>query len=182
MILAVILMIMPVPRTDCPRAQETTPQGEADSTETEPDPAGEPGPVRVAIELEGGGTIVMEMLEEEAPVTVDRFLTLVSEGFYDGLKFHRVEKFLVQTGKKEHEYPPIEGEMFGQIVTHEAGMVGMARLPDDYDSGSTQFYIMKKHKPTFNCEYTLFARVTDGMALVKNIDKDTKIERVFIVE
>ena len=143
----------------------------------------EPGPVRVEIELEEGGTMVIEVLEEEAPVTAERFLTLVREGFYDGLEFHRVEDYLVQTGKREHEYPPIEGEMFGQSVTHEPGMVGMARMPDSYDSGTTQFYIMKVHKANFNGEYTLFGEVVEGVELVDGIEEhDTKIERAYVVE
>ncbi|MCK4538688.1 MAG: peptidylprolyl isomerase [Candidatus Krumholzibacteria bacterium] len=142
----------------------------------------EDGPVRIAITLEKGGVIVMEMLSDEAPITVERVLTLVREGFYDGLKFHRVEGFLVQTGKKEHEYSQIEGEMFGQDLRHEAGMVGMARFPRSYDSASTQFYIMKKYKVNFNGEYTIFAKVVEGMEVVDSIKKNDKIDSIVIVE
>jgi cyclophilin family peptidyl-prolyl cis-trans isomerase len=149
---------------------------------TEEVAAAEDSSVRIAITLEKGGVIVMEMLTEDAPISVERILTLVRDGFYDGLKFHRVEGFLVQTGKKEHEYPQIEGEMFGQELTHEAGMVGMARFPHSYDSASTQFYIMKKHKAIFNGEYTLFAKVIEGMDVLDKIKKNDKIDSIVIVE
>ncbi len=138
------------------------------------------GPARVAIILDSGGRVVIETLPEDAPGTVDRFLALVRDGFYNGVRFHRVEEFLVQAGKKENEYPTIEGEMFDQNLTHEPGMVGMARLPDNYDSATTQFYIMKKHKANFNGEYTLFGRVVEGMDLVTGIKKDDRIERMEI--
>jgi len=71
--------------------------------------------------------------------------------------------------------------MFDQKLTHDPGMVGMARLPDDYDSGTTQFYIVKERKPNFNGEYTLFGRVVEGMELVGAIEKNDKIKRMEIV-
>ncbi len=139
------------------------------------------GGPRVAIILDEDARIVIETLPQDAPKAVERFLELVEDGFYNGIRFHRVEEFLVQAGKKDHEYPGIEGEMFDQKLTHEPGMVGMARLPDDYDSGTTQFYIVKEHKPNFNGEYTLFGRVVEGMELVGSIEKNDKIKRMEIV-
>lgn len=138
--------------------------------------------IRITITLEKGGVIVLEMLSDDAPIAVDRILTLVRDGFYNGMKFHRVEGFLVQTGKKEHEYSQIEGEMFDQDLKHEAGMVGMARFPRSYDSASTQFYILKKRKPAFNGEYTLFAKVVEGMDVLDKIKKNDKIDSIVIVE
>ena len=58
---------------------------------------------RVVIVLDKGGEIVMELMPEEAPLAVERFTLLVNDGFYNGLKFHRVESWLIQTGKKETE-------------------------------------------------------------------------------
>ncbi|MCU0638605.1 MAG: peptidylprolyl isomerase [Candidatus Krumholzibacteria bacterium] len=139
------------------------------------------GGPRVAIILDEDARIVIETLPQDAPKTVERFLELVEDGFYDGIRFHRVEEFLVQAGKKDHDYPGIEGEMFDQKLTHEPGMVGLARLPDDYDSGTTQFYIVKEHKPNFNGEYTLFGRVVEGMELVGSIEKNDKIKKMEII-
>lgn len=136
---------------------------------------------RIQVVLEKGGEIVIELLSEEAPLAVERIIALTRDRFYDGLKFHRVESYLVQTGKKDSDLPPVAGEMFGQTIRHEAGMVGMARLPDDYDSASTQFYIMKERRPRLNGEYTLIGRVVSGMEWVRKIKKGWKIEKMVVL-
>jgi cyclophilin family peptidyl-prolyl cis-trans isomerase len=136
----------------------------------------------VIIVLDKGGEIVMELLPEAAPIAVERFTLLVNEGFYDGLKFHRVESWLIQTGKKDTELPTIEGEMFFQDLKHDKGKVGMARLVDDYDSASTQFYILKECKNALNGEYTIFACVVEGMDVVMNVKKGAKIKEVKFIE
>ncbi len=137
---------------------------------------------RICINLKKGGRIVIELYPDEAPLAVERVLELVKRGFYNGLRFHRVEDYLVQTGRGDIEIEPIEGEMFGQDLKHEVGMVGMARLPDDYDSATTQFYICKKRLPRLNGEYTLIGKVVEGMDLVFKIKKGDKIMSIDIVE
>jgi cyclophilin family peptidyl-prolyl cis-trans isomerase len=132
----------------------------------------------ICMKLKDGGIVRIELYPEQAPKTVERILMLVGEGFYDGLEFHRVESFLVQTGKKDSKLEPLEGEMFGQRIWHEEGMVGMARLPTGYDTATTQFYIMKERKPRLNGEYTLFGRVVEGMQYLHKIKKGNKIENV----
>lgn len=137
---------------------------------------------RVVIVLDKGGEIVMELMPKEAPIAVERFTLLVNDGFYDGLKFHRVESWIIQTGKKETDLETIEGEMFFQDLKHDKGMVGMARLVDDYDSATTQFYIVKECKAVLNGEYTIFACVVEGMDLVTKVKKGTKIKEIRFVE
>jgi len=172
-LIAVLLLTVPI------LAQDEKPAGTEAAAAQPADSSA--GPARVAIILDDDVRIVIETMPDDAPKAVDRFLELVRDGFYDGVRFHRVENFLVQAGKKENEYAPIEGEMFDQNLTHEPGMVGMARLPDDYDSATTQFYIIKAHKANFNGEYTLFGRVVEGMDLVGEIKRDDKIERMEII-
>jgi cyclophilin family peptidyl-prolyl cis-trans isomerase len=130
----------------------------------------------LCLKLETGGTVIIELYPEKAPKTVERVTGLARQGFYDGLEFHRVESFLVQTGKKDHDLPPLEGEMFSQKLWHEEGMVGMARLPNGYDTATTQFYIMKERRPMLNGEYTLFGRVVGGMEFVHSIKKGHRME------
>jgi cyclophilin family peptidyl-prolyl cis-trans isomerase len=136
---------------------------------------------RMVIRTEKYGDIVVELYPKEAPKAVERIMSLVRSGFYNGLWFHRVESYVIQTGAIDSELPKIEGEMFSQKLTHEEGMVGMARLPDDYDSAKTQFYICKLHLPLMNNEYTLFGKVIQGIDIVKKIKKGDKIKTVTIV-
>ena len=137
---------------------------------------------RMVITTEKYGDIVIELYPKEAPKAVARILSLVRAGFYNGLPFHRVESYVVQTGSVESELPPIEGEMFGVKLSHEDGMVGMARLPDDYDSAKTQFYICKQHLPGMNGEYTLFGKVIEGLDIVHKIKKGDRIKTIKAVE
>lgn len=136
----------------------------------------------LCMKLEKGGAVIMELYPEMAPKTVARIMKLAGEGFYNGLKFHRVESFLVQTGKGKHDLPQLEGEMYGQRIWHEEGMVGMARLPSGYDTATTQFYIVKERRPKLNGEYTLFGRVQSGMEHVHSIKKGNKIESLTICD
>jgi cyclophilin family peptidyl-prolyl cis-trans isomerase len=136
---------------------------------------------RMVIATEKYGNIVIELYPKEAPKAVERIVSLVRSGFYNGLWFHRVESYVIQTGSVESELPRIEGEMFSQKLTHEEGMVGMARLSDDYDSAKTQFYICKQHLPLMNNEYTLFGKVIQGIEIVKKIKKGDKIKTITIV-
>jgi cyclophilin family peptidyl-prolyl cis-trans isomerase len=159
-------------RADSLAADTTTTVGEAESTSLP----------RLSVTLEQGGKFIIELSTDQAPLACERILTLVKDGFYNGCKFHRVESYLVQTGKREHEYPPVEGEMFSQKLRHVEGAVGMARLPHDYDSAATQFYIIKEEKLNFNGEYTLFGSVVEGMDVVRNIKKGNKIERISVLE
>ena len=137
---------------------------------------------RIAITTEKYGDIVIELYPKEAPKAVERILSLVRAGFYNGLPFHRVESYVIQTGLAESKLPTIEGEMFGVKLTNEDGMVGMARLPDDYDSAKTQFYICKQHLPAMNGEYTLFGKVIEGLDAVHKIKKGDRIKTIKVVE
>lgn len=146
-----------------------------DTIETEGN-AEEPSNPRLVLDLETEKRIVIELYADDAPITVKRIIELAEEGFYDGSEFHRVESWLVQAGKDHfEEHTPIEGEMFFQDFKHEKGMVGMARLVDDYDSATTQFYIIKEHKAVLNGEYTIFGCVVEGMDCVMGIEKGCKI-------
>jgi cyclophilin family peptidyl-prolyl cis-trans isomerase len=160
-------------------AQQQDPQIAASQQSAQKEGPDDTGARKVVIVLDKDrGRIVMELLEKEAPITVERFATLVNDGFYDGLKFHRVESWLIQTGKKDTDLPPIEGEMFSQNLKHDKGMVGMARLVDDYDSATTQFYILKECKNVLNGEYTIFACVVEGMDIVTKVKKGWKIKEI----
>ena len=111
-----------------------------------------PSSHRVAIEVDGFGTIKLELYPNKAPITVANFEKLVGEGFYDGLTFHRViSGFMIQGGDPEGtgmggSDETIKGEFSsngykGNDIRHERGVISMARS-EDYDSASSQFFIV----------------------------------------
>lgn len=156
----------------------------------------------VVIEMENGKEIKLELYPEKAPVTVDNFLKLVNDGFYDGLIFHRViSGFMIQggdptgTGMGGSENK-IKGEFSANGVEndikHERGVISMARSRAN-DSASSQFFIMHKDAPHLDGNYAAFGRVVEGMETVDEIAsaetdfsdrplKEIRMKRVYTVE
>ncbi|MBD3280286.1 peptidylprolyl isomerase [Candidatus Dojkabacteria bacterium] len=126
------------------------------------------------------GTIKIKFFPEEAPKTVKNFKKLVNENFYDGLTFHRIiPGFMIQGGDPEGTGSggpgyTVDAE-FSPYLTHTAGAVASARLPDhinpDKDSSGSQFYIVHNDTGALNLdgEYTIFAQVIEGMIVVEAI-------------
>ncbi len=132
----------------------------------------------VIMEMENGGVIKLTLDRAAAPNTVNNFLQLVSEGFYDGLTFHRViPGFMVQggcpdgTGMGGPGYH-IKGEFLANGVPnpikHERGVISMARAMNPNSAGS-QFFIMHADSPHLDGQYAAFGRVTEGMDVVDEI-------------
>jgi len=137
------------------------------------------------ITMEKGGEIVIEFFPEDAPKTVENFVTLAKKGFYDGLVFHRVEPgFVVQggdpkgTGMGGPGYT-IKAEFNKQ--KHVRGAVAMARSQNP-DSAGSQFYITLAPAHFLDGQYTVFGKVTSGMDVVDKIQKGDKMKTVKIVE
>ena len=120
------------------------------------------------------GPVVIEMRADLAPGHVAQIKRLAREGFYDGIKFHRViEGFMAQTGcphgtgtggsgkKLKAEFSPEK---------HERGTVSMARAQDP-NSGDSQFFICFADAPFLNKQYTVWGRVIDGMENVDAINR-----------
>ena len=133
----------------------------------------------VAIELEDGREMGIELYPDVAPITVAYFLTLVNEGFYDGLQFHRlVPGFIVQggdptgTGDGETEYY-VKGEFaengVNNPIMHTRGAISMARQ-EGCDTASCQFFIMLRNEPSLDGHYAAFGHVVDGMDILEEIE------------
>ena len=133
---------------------------------------------KAIIEMENGGKITVELKPEAAPITVDNFVKLVKEGFYNGLTFHRViEGFMIQggcplgTGTGGPGYT-IKGEFAANGVAnplkHSRGVISMARAMHP-DSAGSQFFIMHRDAPHLDGQYAAFGIVTDGMDVVDGI-------------
>lgn len=132
----------------------------------------------VIIEMNDGGIIKLELDRENAPNTVNNFLSLVSKGFYDGLTFHRVIKnFMIQggcplgNGMGGVDYS-IKGEFksnrFNNNLKHTRGVISMARTNDKNSAGS-QFFIMHANAPHLDGEYAAFGSVIEGMDIIDRI-------------
>ena len=137
------------------------------------------------ITLENGAEIRMEFYPDDAPRTVENFVTLAKKGFYDGLTFHRVvPDFVVQggcpqgTGTGGPGYT-IKAEFNTQ--KHLRGAVAMARSQHP-DSAGSQFYICYGPTPHLDGSYTVFGLVVAGMEQVDRIKQGDRMQSVTIVE
>ena len=124
------------------------------------------------------GKITLELDADIAPITVTNFIDLVEDKFYDGLTFHRIiSGFMIQGGESDKITPSIKGEFKANGIknnlSHKRGVISMARKDGDYNSASTQFFIMHKDTPSLDGEYAAFGIVIDGMDVV---DKIAKVE------
>ena len=156
----------------------------------------------VVIDVKNMGTIKVELDEQAAPLTVQNFVELVEEGFYNGLTFHRViAGFMIQggcplgngTGGPGHT---IKGEFeangWKNPIKHERGVISMARAVDP-DSAGSQFFIMHEDAPHLDGQYAAFGKVIEGMEVVDEIAnsltdysdrpyQDVIMEKVYIAE
>jgi cyclophilin family peptidyl-prolyl cis-trans isomerase len=146
------------------------------------------------------GDIEVKLLPGEAPVTVNNFVFLAREGFYDGLKFYRVVKgFVIQAGDPTHSGTGGPGYEFeDEEVTRDyvAGTLAMANHGSD--TNGSQFFITLADLPNLPKNYTIFGIVTDGFSVAKKIgnvsvsqaesgewslpDADVRIESITITE
>ena len=131
----------------------------------------------VTIEMENGDIIKAELFPEIAPNTVNNFISLINQGFYNGLIFHRViPGFMIQGGCPEGKGTGspgyrIKGEFtsngFTNPLKHERGVLSMARAANP-DSAGSQFFIMVAPAPHLDNDYASFGKVIEGM---ENADK-----------
>lgn len=132
----------------------------------------------ITIEMENGKTMTLELDATAAPETVKNFERLVSEGFYDGLIFHRViYGFMIQGGDPEGtgmggSGRRIKGEFAANghknPIRHERGVISMARSSDP-NSASSQFFIVHEDAPHLDGQYAAFGRLTDGFDTLDEI-------------
>ncbi len=129
---------------------------------------------KLTLELSNGGTVVIQLRPDLAPRHVERIQTLVRQGFYNGLSFHRVVPgFMAQggdpkgTGEGGSTLPDLKAEF--TAVPFLRGTVGAARTGDNVDSANSQFFIMFIPNAGMNGQYTVFGRVISGMDGVDKI-------------
>ncbi len=155
--------------------------GDASAKEQTIDPA---GLHHVEITVKDYGTISVELNGDAAPVTVENFLKLASEGFYDGLTFHRIMSgFMIQGGDPEGNGTGGSGETIkGEFslngvkndLSHTRGAISMARS-NLMDSASSQFFIVHEDSTFLDGQYACFGYVTEGMEVVDAICEATPV-------
>lgn len=168
---------------------DAQPEGTSEKTELqEPkvDMSESVGTHHATIVVKDYGTIKLELYGDQAPITVQNFMDLASNGFYDGLTFHRIiEGFMIQGGDPlgngtGGSSKTIKGEFYANGVTnvipHQRGVISMARS-NDPDSASSQFFIVQEDcMDSLDGKYAAFGRVTEGIEVVDAIAKSTPVQ------
>ncbi len=166
---------------------EKEPENEQE-VELQDPPSGEHTKVKFEMEIAGkdAGSFVMELYPEYAPITVDNFIKLVKDKYYDGLKFHRVmDGFMAQGGMNEEDKASsIKGEFalngVENNLQHDRGIVSMART-NDPNSASSQFFICYNREGVAHLDgsYAAFGKVIEGMEVV---DSFLEVERTYDIQ
>ena len=164
------------------------------------------GKHHVEIQIKDYGTIKAELDADVGPVSVSNFVSLAKSGFYDGLTFHRIiSGFMIQGGDPKGDGTGgsdknIKGEFSANgvenSISHVRGTISMARA-QEYDSASSQFFIMHQDSASLDGQYAAFGKVTEGMEIVDQIcektpvvdgngkveaDKQPKIETIKVID
>ena len=131
------------------------------------------------------GTIELELYPEHAPMTVNNFVFLTNESFYDGVKFHRViNNFMIQggdptgTGRGGPGYR-FQDEVFGNPLKHGTGVLSMANAGPN--TNGSQFFITHAPQPHLDGKHTVFGKVVAGMDVVNAIQQGDVMEKVTAV-
>jgi peptidyl-prolyl cis-trans isomerase B (cyclophilin B) len=131
------------------------------------------------------GKIAFRLQAKDAPRTVENFVKLARQGFYDNLAWHRVvPNFVIQTGCPKGDGtggPGYKVEAEINEREHVKGTVAMAR-GKNLNSGGSQFYIARSRLPHLDRKYTVFGQVTSGIEVLDKIVEGDKVNRVSIIE
>ena len=132
------------------------------------------------------GKIVLELYPTYAPKTVNNFVFLARQGFYDGLKFHRViSNFMIQggdplgtgTGGPGYKF---EDEVRNNPLKHETGVISMANA--GANTNGSQFFITHLPQPHLNGKHTVFGKVIEGQEVVNAVKQNDVMQKVTIAE
>ncbi len=136
---------------------------------------------RVVIETDKGD-VTLDLYPQHAPKTVNNFVALARDGFYDGLTFHRViSRFMIQggdpngtgTGGPGYKF---EDETRGNPLRHERGVISMANAGPN--TNGSQFFITHDPQPHLDGRHTVFGRVVEGQEVVDSIRQGDTMNKV----
>ena len=130
------------------------------------------------------GTINLELYPEHAPMTVNNFVFLAEQGFYDDVTFHRViDNFVIQGGDPTGTGSGGPGyrfadETYGNPLKHGTGYISMANAGPN--TNGSQFFITHSPQPHLDGKHTVFGKVVDGMDVVNAIKQGDKMIQVTV--
>jgi peptidyl-prolyl cis-trans isomerase B (cyclophilin B) len=174
------------PSSEESSAMPENPADRANMYSSPPEMQIDPTKVYLATIETNKGPIELELYPEYAPKTVNNFVFLAREGFYDGLTFHRViSDFMIQggdptgtgTGGPGYQF---EDEVTDNPLTHETGVISMANA--GADTNGSQFFITHSPQPHLDGQHTVFGKVISGQEVVNAIEQGDVMERIEIAE
>ena len=150
----------------------------------------------MVVQVEGRGTITIQLFTKEAPKTTAHIMRLARSGFYDGQRFHLVIKsprpYRVQVGdpaSRSGDLDSVGQGGSGAKIAYEdsgksnvEGAVGLSTVPGDKNSGDSQFYMLLGNARFLDGSYTVFGKVTEGMDVLKKVEKGDRVTKVTITE
>ena len=156
-----------------------------------------PGETVLKVDIEGRGSYFIQLFTKDAPKTTAHIVKLVKSKFYDGQRYHRVEKspkpFLVQVGDPQTKKGNMDADNIGSGgsgtkvpfedtgFSNKAGMVGLAASPTDRNSGDSQFYVLLDSAGFLDGNYTVFGKVVQGMDVVKKIERGDRVTAITVL-
>jgi len=156
-----------------------------------------PGETAIKLEVEGRGDIYIKLYTKEAPKATGQILKLAKQGFYNGQRFHRVERqprpFLVffgdpQSKSKDLDDPNMGNGGSGTKIPyedsgyhHREGAVGLAHPVGNKDAGDSQFYMVLGPARFLDGSYTVFGMVVSGLDVMKRLDRGDRVVNVSVV-
>ncbi len=130
------------------------------------------------------GTLELELYPQYAPITVNNFVFLTEQGFYDGVSFHRViDNFVIQggdptgTGRGGPGYR-FEDELVGNPLKHETGVISMANAGPN--TNGSQFFITHAPQPHLDGKHTVFGKVVGGQDVIYEIQTGDEMTAVTV--
>ncbi len=134
----------------------------------------------------GKGDLVLELFASDVPITVNNFIFLARDGFYDGLTFHRVEPdFVVQGGCPIGDGTGGPGYQFGDEITehtHVAGALSMANKGPNTNTSGSQFFITYTARHDLDGGYSVFGQLVEGTDVLERIEQGDVMIRITIEE
>jgi peptidylprolyl isomerase len=163
------------PAQAAPTAAAAAPAGQKQTYSAAPPMTIDPKKSYIATITTPRGDIVIKLRPDLAPQTVNSFVFLAREGFYDGLTWHRVlPNFMAQGGDPQGDGTggpgyTVPGEFTDKVLFDRPGIVAMARPANDVNGNGSQFFITTAAFPSLNQQYTIFGEVTQGQDIVNGI-------------